>query len=167
MSIKITFQKIIIQGTVFLLILLWSYSSLSKLIDLKQFEKILILQQFSVIEPKFLKWPLPFAELACAVLLIFDGTRKTGLYLSACMLASFTFYVALASFGYWRDAPCACGGILSSMPWGIHLYFNLFFIAINLVPMILGGKPTLTNLQKQEINQPNQNLDRRLTDEVR
>jgi len=87
--------------------------------------------------PSFLKeglvYVLPPVEILTAVLLLFEKTLVTGLYLSVLLLTAFTVYVGLAVFKILSVVPCSCGGILSSMGWNVHFIFNLIFLLLTLI----------------------------------
>jgi hypothetical protein len=117
----------------FLLILLWIYAALSKLLSFDEFKGQMYNQTFprgmSVLLIRF----LPPVELTAAVLLILSRTRMAGLVLSLVLMGSFTGYISLVLLNFWARVPCSCGGILQHMGWGTHLWFNLFFIALIII----------------------------------
>jgi putative oxidoreductase len=120
-----------------LLILLFVYAAVSKLINPDEFRAQLYRQPFAHGLADLLLYTLPASELLAAVLLGFDRTRLTGLFLSLGLLLSFTIYISLGLLHYWAKIPCSCGGILSHMGWGAHLVFNSLFTGINLTAILL------------------------------
>ncbi|OJV15208.1 MAG: hypothetical protein BGO21_29835 [Dyadobacter sp. 50-39] len=116
-----------------LLIILYSYTALSKLASLQVFRTQLRMQPF----PAGLIGPLavliPVIELIATALLLRTSTRVYGLYLSAVMMLIFTGYIGLVLLNVFEKTPCSCGGVLQQMGFGSHLLFNLFFLAISLI----------------------------------
>jgi len=115
-----------------LLILLWSYTALDKIISHQQFIQALQRQFFheSFITP--LSILIPVAELLITIMLLNNKWRKVGFISSSILLSIFTIYVALAAFGMLEKMPCACGGIISSLSWGGHLLINITFLGLAL-----------------------------------
>ncbi|GGG18906.1 MauE/DoxX family redox-associated membrane protein [Pontibacter amylolyticus] len=130
-------RKVVIEGITALLILLFFYTALSKLLDLQAFQGQLVLQPFPAGWESVLLWALPLTELLVCVLLFFPRTRQQGLYLATLLMSIFTLYVALIlsrAFGY---IPCSCGGVLERMDWETHLVFNVVFLALAITATIL------------------------------
>jgi hypothetical protein len=107
-----------------LLIMLWVYAAVSKLIDYDLFVEQLKRQPLPGWAPFLLSWLLPAAEITTALLLCAQITRHYGLAASWIMLACFTIYTGLALTGAYGSIPCSCGGIFSFMQWKGHLVFN-------------------------------------------
>ena len=120
-----------------LLILLFTYAAMSKLIDLDQFHAQLYRQPFSHLLADILLYTLPVTELVIVTLLSFLRTRQLGLWLSLALLIVFTIYISLGLLHYWKDIPCSCGGILNHMSWTAHYIFNWIFILINVSAILL------------------------------
>lgn len=113
-----------------LLVVLWVYASLSKLLDFDRSRNQMLNQVFLNSIAKILAWMVPTAELIISVLLLFTKTKLFGLYASAFLLLNFTVYIGLVMSNVFGRIPCSCGGILEKMSWGQHMAFNIFFIAI-------------------------------------
>jgi hypothetical protein len=112
-----------------LLIFLFGYTAISKLLSIDRFEAVLGQSPLISSGAALLAWQIPLAELAIVLLLIFSSTRKMGLWVSAILLSFFTiylFYMVLFS----PHLPCSCGGVISSMSWPVHIGFNVVCIAI-------------------------------------
>jgi hypothetical protein len=112
-----------------LLIFLFGYTAISKLLSIDRFEAVLEQSPLISSGAALLAWQIPLAELVIVLLLIFSSTRKMGLWVSAILLSFFTvylFYMVLFS----PYLPCSCGGVISSMSWPVHIGFNVVCIAI-------------------------------------
>jgi len=115
-----------------LLILLFAYTAISKLFNYRAFARTLSESPLIHNGADTIAWLLPATELVVVLLLFFERTRKAGLYASLLLLVLFTLYL-LYMVLFVADLPCSCGGVLSKMSWKQHLFFNLFFILINLI----------------------------------
>lgn len=127
----------ILTGIVFLLILLWVYTATSKLVDLTEFKRQLANQTFGKSVAAILLWFVPISELFAALLLLFSKTRFAGLTVSFFLMLLFTGYITLVLLGYYDRVPCSCGGVLKQLGWQAHLWFNLFFLGISGLGVIL------------------------------
>lgn len=117
-----------------LLILLFTYTAISKLTDYANFVRFI--DESSPIHKgaDTIGWLLPVTELVVVLLLFFERTRRAGLYASLLLLVLFTLYL-LYMVLFVADLPCSCGGVLRKMSWQQHVWFNLFFILINLIAL--------------------------------
>ncbi|WP_298708445.1 MauE/DoxX family redox-associated membrane protein [uncultured Chitinophaga sp.] len=105
------------------LVILWIYTSISKIFDYDNFKTQLGLSPFLEGMNGFIAVALPAGELLLALALIIRKTRKLGLYLSFGLMFLFTGYIwIMLHFAY--DLPCSCGGVLAEMSWDEHLWFN-------------------------------------------
>ena len=142
MSAKLIFK----HSVIFLLVLLWIYAALSKLIDWDHFQWEMRNQALPTIVQTTLIYLLPPAEILVAALLIFQRTVAFGLYASTVLLALFTGYVALTLAHFFEYVPCSCGGILEHLGWGPHLAFNLLFLLMTLTALYITKKKGATGL---------------------
>lgn len=109
-----------------LLIILFGYTALSKLMNYANFEFGLSESPFIAPFAGLLVWALPVTELIIALSLAMPVFRLSALYASFVLLFLFTGYIA-AMLAFAVDIPCSCGGVLEIMSWPIHLVFNGFF----------------------------------------
>ncbi len=126
-------KKLLVDETlVSLLVLLFSYAGVSKLLEKEKFVFQMSLSPVSVMKTAapVLGWILPVLEIVLVILLLIGPTRRAGLYLSAILLSLFEIYIsAMLLSGF--DLPCTCGGIISGLSWKNHLLFNAFFLTIS------------------------------------
>lgn len=130
-------RKIIIELISSLLILLFLYTSLSKWLAFKTFVGDMNNQPFPNWITPFLVWTIPPLEILIAVGLIFEKTRVKAFYGSLVLMLAFTIYtvaILLQAFDY---IPCSCGGVIRNLTWPQHLFFNLFFVGISIVGIVL------------------------------
>ncbi|HTI09219.1 MAG TPA: MauE/DoxX family redox-associated membrane protein [Puia sp.] len=109
-----------------LLIFLFIYAALSKILDLDTFRYQLSQSPFISNISGFVTWAIPVGEILIAVSLIYKRTRLAGLYLSFFLMLLFTGYIYIM-LRYSSYLPCSCGGVLSDMSWKQHFFFNLGF----------------------------------------
>lgn len=125
---KDTLSKI----TASLLIILFIYAGLSKLMDYEGFRFQLGRSPYVTGMAGFVAWFMPTVEIVAALSLTFQRTRLFGFYLSFFLMLLFTGYI-YAMLHYSPFLPCSCGGVLSAMSWSQHFYFNIFFVLVSLV----------------------------------
>jgi hypothetical protein len=122
-------KNMIVEIICSLLIILFIYSSLSKLSAYNRFSVQLSKSPFITSYYKLVAWSIPAAEILIAFLLVIKKTRLIALYASFFLMSLFTAYlVIMLNFSYY--IPCSCGGVLEHLSWEQHIVFNSFFIAI-------------------------------------
>jgi hypothetical protein len=123
-------KNLVIETISGLLVLLFVYTALNKLLNTAQFAYTI--SRVPLIEPfaGFLSFAAPVTELLISAALIFPPTRLAGLYAAFLLMAAFTVYVTAMVF-FLKDLPCSCGGVLKDLTWKQHIAFNLFFTAIS------------------------------------
>jgi len=131
-----------------MLVILFIYTGMNKLIDNNSFAFQLGRSPYMQHLVKFIAIPLPLGELLIAALLIFKRSRLIGLYASLFLMALFTGYVWLMLHKS-PYLPCSCGGILQAMSWNAHLLFNAVFTGLSLAGVLLQGNK-INNSQKKE-----------------
>jgi putative oxidoreductase len=130
-------KNLITETTVFLLILLFSYASMSKLLEPDKFIFQMRLSPLSVMQwaAPLLRWIIPLSEAAIVISLFARKTRIVGFLSSLFLLSVFEIYItAMLISGL--DLPCTCGGIISKLSWKNHLWFNGFFIVMIILSLI-------------------------------
>lgn len=129
-------RKLLVNVITGLLILLFSYAAVSKLLSYQLFILQLSKSPFTSSHAHLISWLVPLGETIVVLLLIGKKTRTTGLYSALFLMTLFTGYIyALLHYSYY--IPCSCGGIIAHLSWNQHLYFNLIFTAIALAGALL------------------------------
>jgi hypothetical protein len=115
-----------------LLILLFSYTAISKFTGLHSFTMTLgkapVIKQGAAV----IAILLPTIEAFIVLLLFFERTKLKGLYASLLLLLVFTTYLIGIIF-FAPGLPCSCGGVISRMSWRQHVVFNFGFIVLTAV----------------------------------
>jgi len=132
-------RKLLIEVLSALLVFLFIYTSISKLLDYHTFRQQLGQSPFITLYAPVIVWALPLGEIIIAGLLLYPRTRLTGFYLSFFILSLFTFYlVAMLRLSYF--IPCSCGGVLQHLSWNAHIVFNIAFIILSTIGVLLQTK---------------------------
>lgn len=128
---KLTIDKreIAVQTISCLLVLLFVYAAGSKLLDYTKFRVEIGKSPLLTAIAAPVAIAVPVIELVIALLLSFTRTRLLGLYASFTLMVLFTAYIFYI-LRFSPYVPCSCGGVLQKLNWTTHLYFNLFFILI-------------------------------------
>lgn len=122
-------REIIMDIAVYLFIMLFMYTAASKLLTIKSFASTLAKSPLIGSLNFIVAWAIPITEIIISVVLIFPAVRKTGMYASLLLMTVFTFYLVYMVFSG-AELPCHCGGVISTMTWQQHIWFNLGFIAV-------------------------------------
>ena len=124
-------KSIIVDVTVYSFIILFIYTATSKIQSFKSFELVL---SKSVLIGKYstlVAWTVPSLEIVISALLIVPFTRKWGLFSALAIMLVFTIYL-IYMINSGSQLICTCGGVLSSLTWKQHIWFNAVFIALAL-----------------------------------
>ena len=122
-------KNTIIEVISSLLIILFIYTSLSKLSAYDNFTAQLSKSPFITSYANYIAWSIPAVEILISLLLVIKKTRLIGLYASFFLMSMFTAYlIIMLNFSYY--IPCSCGGVLQYLSWNEHIVFNAFFIVI-------------------------------------
>ncbi|MCE7057587.1 hypothetical protein LZF95_23095 [Algoriphagus sp. AGSA1] len=113
-----------------LLILLWIYTGLDKLLRFGASRDAFHNQTFPGELAEVLAYAVPTVELLIAGLLLFSVSRWWGYLSSILLLTVFTTYVGLIWVGAFPRVPCNCAGILNSLGWAEHFVLNMICIGI-------------------------------------
>ena len=140
-------RKIIIEIISSLLILLFLYASVSKWLAFRTFIGEMNNQPFPNWMTPFLVWSIPFIEVLIAVGLIFEKTRVQSFYASLFLMLAFTIYTVAILLHAFKYIPCSCGGVIRKLTWPQHLFFNLFFVGISILGIILKKREPVNAVQ--------------------
>ncbi len=131
----------------FLFSLLFLYTGISKIIDHQaftqqiQYSPLLNSIHIPVYWVNHIVWILSAIEIAIASMLLLNTNKTLALYVGTTMMLVFTAYIGyiltIAPF-----VPCSCGGVLETLTWSQHLYFNISFIIIGIVGIISSSGKT-------------------------
>ena len=133
------FKKRMVEVSSALLILLFVYTALTKLLHIHSFRLVLGESPMVGTLNYVLAISIPLVELVIVVLLFLPGWRRIGLLFSTFLLTVFTLYIAYM-LALVPELPCSCGGVLQSLSWKQHLLFNLVVTGISLAAWLVSGR---------------------------
>lgn len=122
-------QKMAEALIIFLLIVLFMYTGMSKLLNREAFMRQLGKNSLLQASAGVISIGLPITEIFGALLLAIQKTRAYGLILCSALMILFTLYTAGMLMSH-SQLPCTCGGVIASMSWKQHLIFNIIFTAL-------------------------------------
>lgn len=128
--------KTLIEILSSLFILLFVYTAVSKWIDHRSFQNTI--QQSPLIGSfaGVVAWALPLLELGISGLLFFESKRKAGFYAAGSLLIILTGYIGYMLL-FSPHLPCSCGGVIKYLSWSEHLVFNVLWILLSLLGIVL------------------------------
>lgn len=121
-------KAIVADIIVYLLILLFLYTGLSKLFAFHA--NFVFLQNAPIVQhfPTIAAISIPVIELLIAIALFIPRIQQLGLWAAFTLMAIFTAYVGwMLLYRHQIKLPCTCGGIIGKLPWRQHLLLNIAF----------------------------------------
>ncbi|MDZ4329097.1 MAG: hypothetical protein U0945_00760, partial [Flavobacterium sp.] len=115
---------------------LFTYAAISKILDYHDFSIKLGQSPLLSAFAGYVAIGVPVLELIIVLMLIFPRWRISGLFASFCLMIAFTAYIFII-LNFSSNIPCSCGGILQDLGWNEHLIFNIVFILLALLGLIL------------------------------
>ena len=137
-------KETILQSIAGLLILIFFYTALSKILDFARFRFTLRSSPLLSSISSYLAWLIPISEFFLCLLLILPRYRPYGFWGSSVLMLLFTLYISymLATASH---LPCSCGGVLGQMTWKQHLIFNITFTLLASSGIFLQRKQIVSN----------------------
>ncbi len=134
-------KESIVEGISMLLVLLFVYTGVTKLLTYHTFALQLTHQPLTNQYVSLLVVAVPAVELGIAACLLVPRLRKWGLYSSLALMSLFTVYVGYMLFIWPHNRlPCSCGGTIRKMSWQQHFVFNSAYTLIALTGILLNRK---------------------------
>lgn len=133
-------KKASIETICLLYILLFVYAAVSKIIEFESF--VNQIGQSPLLSPfaGVIAWMVPSIEIILAVLLLLPRTKILALHGALGLMAMFTAYIIIIlNWSYF--IPCSCGGVLSKMGWKEHLIFNIVYLVLAIIAIIISQTP--------------------------
>ena len=131
-------KKTIIDVISILFILLFVYAAMNKLLDVEKFQVQIGQSPLLTKIAPIVAWLIPLTEILVALALAFDRSKLLGLYISFGLMVMFTLYI-VAILNFSDHIPCACGGVIDKLGWTEHLLFNIGFVILGLVGILLSS----------------------------
>jgi uncharacterized membrane protein YphA (DoxX/SURF4 family) len=136
MKLQLNFKSIFIEVVCLLYVLLFVYAATSKALDFENFQVQLGQSPLLSAFAWWVSWLVPIIELTIGVLLVIPRFKYIGLLGALSLMTMFTAYIFIV-LHYSSFVPCSCGGILEKMSWDVHLIFNVVFVVLAVLAVIL------------------------------
>ena len=119
-----------------LYIILFTYAASSKLLDFDNFRIQLGQSPILTAYADSVAWGVPSIELLITLLFVFPKYYLIAYYSSIGLMSMFTTYIILV-LNFSDYIPCSCGGVLEDLGWTEHIIFNVVFILLALIAILL------------------------------
>lgn len=150
MKVSNHIKRVVIECICLLYALLFIYASVSKIMDFERFRVQLsqspILSAFAA----WISWAVIGIELLIAALILYNKTRTIALFAALSLMSMFTAYIFII-LHFSSFVPCSCGGILEKMNWKVHFIFNLVFLLLALIALILKTERYQNAMMKKKL----------------
>jgi len=144
LNAKTGFKKNVVDIICLLYILLFVYAAVSKILDFENFQVQLGQSPLLSVFASWIARLVPLIEILIAILLVIPKFQNIGLWASFSLMIMFSVYIFIV-LHYSSFVPCSCGGILEKMSWNIHLLFNITFVILAVVAILLNMRIKQTN----------------------
>jgi uncharacterized membrane protein YphA (DoxX/SURF4 family) len=151
-------KEIFIDLVCAVFVVLFVYAAASKLIGYDKFRLQLGQSPVLTAFAGLAVWFVPAFEILLALLLMKSRFRLIALYASFCLMVMFTAYIVVIT-RFSDYVPCSCGGVLEKLTWDQHLVFNLVFVVLAFIAIVIYPKDIL--LQWKQDNAENLEESRR------
>ncbi len=122
-------KSLALESIGFLIMLLFLYAAISKLIVFDVYVKDLKRSPIIGLYANALSLTIPLLEIVISILLYANRTRLLGLWSAFLLMLLFTGYVALI-LRTQEHLPCTCGGLIRDLSWREHLGLNIGYTVL-------------------------------------
>jgi uncharacterized membrane protein YphA (DoxX/SURF4 family) len=129
-------KELLIDLVSALFVVLFIYAAASKLLDYDKFKVQLGQSPLLTAVAGVMAWLVPAVEIVVAVMLLSHRYRLIALYASFGLMVMFSAYIVVIT-RFSDYVPCSCGGVLEKLNWNEHLVFNLVFVVLAFVSILL------------------------------
>ena len=131
MNFPSKYKRQIFTALHFSIFILFLYSAISKVITFELFVNTLDKSPFFInIKTTWIAVLVIMIEILIPATLFFELTSRIGYLFSFFLLFVFTGYILLM-MRFSPYMPCSCGGLIETLSWNQHLYFNVVYMAIS------------------------------------
>jgi hypothetical protein len=143
-------KQLLVELFAALLIILFLYTSVSKFLDFRHFMDDMGNQPLPSRWKPFLVWIIPVSEILISLALVTEYTRMAGFQASLALMGLYTIYTMSVLLHAFKYIPCSCGGVIKSLSWKQHLYFNIFFTGVALAGIYLQRSRKKPDIKSQD-----------------
>lgn len=130
-------NKTLLAVCTFLLLFVFMYTGLSKLLAPGLFRVSLAGQPFPSPVKTIIIYLLPASEILVSVFMLSERTKLFALYAAFILMLSFTIYTLLIVLNVFNHVPCSCGGIIRQLSWSAHLVLNILLTVAASIALII------------------------------
>lgn len=136
MKISSKYKNILLELICLLYILLFVYAAVSKFIVFDEF--VIQIGQSPVLTAYagWVAWVVPSLEILISLMLVIPRFRLLALYAAFTLMVMFTAYIFII-LNFSDYIPCSCGGVLEKLGWTEHLIFNIAFVILAFIGIII------------------------------
>lgn len=136
MKLHLKLRNLLLTIVNIILASLFAYTAYEKIMDHERFmngiSKVEIIGSYSFL----ISWAVPIAEVIISVLVLIPETARIGIWSFLGLMIIFSVYILIALI--WASKlPCHCGGVIETLTWTEHLWFNIGFILLSLIAIRL------------------------------
>jgi hypothetical protein len=137
-------RTLLINAIAFFFILLFLYTGIVKLTEIKLFREQLLSSPFLGSAAGIIALALPIAEILLSIALLVPAWQLRGLYATLLTMGVFTVYVIAILFVD-NHLSCSCGGIIEDLTPRQHVLFNIACVVLSLIGILLARRkqPTI------------------------
>lgn len=129
-------RKILTEVISSLLLFLFLFVTLSKILDFSAFKSYLNKSPFIGDKAAVVALAFPITAGIVSILLFFPRTRLRGMYGATVLLGISTLYLANIVF-FSPHQPCSCGGLLKQLTATQHLVINVLFLLLSVAGIVM------------------------------
>jgi uncharacterized membrane protein YphA (DoxX/SURF4 family) len=121
---------------IFLFVFLFVYAAANKIMTFDEFQAQLGKSPLIMRYATVIAYAVPAVEIIISMLLLVSRTVLWGFYAAFFLMLTFTGYIVFI-LNFSPYVPCSCGGVLNSLGWTEHLIFNMVFVLLAIVGIVL------------------------------
>ncbi|MES2374865.1 MAG: MauE/DoxX family redox-associated membrane protein [Bacteroidota bacterium] len=126
---KPSYSNTVTQVTRLILIFLFAYTAVNKLLNLDVFRQSMMVAHIPEGLAEIISVIVPVSEIILVLLLTINQTKRLGLYGSLIIFLVFTGYIIYMKL-WLSKLPCSCGGVIQKLTWNQHLFLNILLTVL-------------------------------------
>jgi uncharacterized membrane protein YphA (DoxX/SURF4 family) len=136
MKISSKYKNVLLEVICILYILLFVYAAVNKFLVFDEF--VIQIGQSPVLTAYagWVAWVVPSIEILISLMLVIPRFRLLALYAAFTLMVMFTAYIFII-LNFSDHIPCSCGGVLEKLGWTEHLIFNIVFVILAFIGIII------------------------------
>lgn len=128
-------KNMITELSIFILILVWAYTFVSKIFDFETFARQIKGAYLLSSAGAILPYILQVVHIGIILLLLKKSWRKFGLITSLIITVVYTGYL-IYILKFAPSIPCSCIAVFRGINWNDQLYFNFVVLAVNIIGLV-------------------------------